>query len=150
MEGKTLDDYDKYENECNKIRQDNIQLLDNFGAWLREKQLTEDTIKKHVNNIEFYINQFLLYEEAIEAKDGASEIGMFLGDWFIRKAMWSSETQIKSNAASLKKFYIFMCEKGQTAQEDLDDLNDDIEDEMPDWLAEMKRFSDLAEDWGNL
>lgn len=150
MEEKTLDDYDKYENECNKIRQDNIQLLDNFGAWLGEKQLTEDTIKKHVNNIEFYINQFLLYEEAIEAKDGASEIGMFLGDWFIRKAMWSSETQIKSNAASLKKFYIFMCEKGQTAQEDLDDLNDDIEDEMPDWLAEMKRFSDLAEDWGNL
>ena len=148
MEEKTLDDYDKYENECNKIRQDNIQLLDNFGAWLREKQLTEDTIKKHVNNIEFYINQFLLYEEAIEAKDGASEIGMFLGDWFIRKAMWSSENQIKSNAASLKKFYIFMCEKGQTAQEDLDDLND--EDEMPDWLAEMKRFSDLAEDWGNL
>jgi len=140
--------YEDYEEECKRIRQDNIKLLDDFGAWLRdEKQLAEDTIGKHVYNIEFYINDFLLYEEANEAKDGACKIGMFLGDWFIRKAMWSSINQIKSNAASLKKFYTFICEKGWTEQEDIDDLNDIIKEEMPDWIVEMKRFDNLAEDW---
>ena len=142
-----MDNYDEYEKECKRIRQDNIQLLDEFDAWLRGKKLAEDTIRKHVFNIEFYSNDFLLYEEAIEAKDGASEIGMFLGDWFIRKALWSSVSHIKDNAASLKKFYIFMYEKGQTEQKDIDDLNAAIKEEMPEWIAEMKRFNDLAEDW---
>ena len=139
------DNYEKYEKECEEIRQKNVQLLDEFSAWLREKQLHEDTIRKHIYNIEFYINQFLLYQEAIEPKDGASEIGSFLGDWFIRKAMWSSVPYIKSNAVSLKKFYTFMCEKGQIDQEDLEDLYDIIKEELPDWIDEMKEFDDLAE-----
>jgi hypothetical protein len=37
---------------------------------------------------------------------------MFLGYWFIKKAMWAKQSAIKSNAASLKKFYTFMHEKG--------------------------------------
>jgi site-specific recombinase XerD len=146
-------DYEKYEKECDRIRQDNIQLLHKFDAWLEEKALADDTIQKHVSNIEFYINHFLLYEEAIEAKDGALKIGIFLGDWFIRKAMWSSVQHIKNNAASLKKFYKFMFEKGQIEQEELDDLYEIIKEEMPDWIDSVKESDDLAErfledEWG--
>lgn len=139
-----MDDYSKYERECEGIRQENARLLDEFGTWLREKQLSEDTIRKHVYNIDFYVNEFLLYEESIEAKDGASEVGMFLGYWFIKKAMWSSVNQIKSNAASLKKFYSFMCEKGQIKQEQLDDLKDTIKEDMPEWIATMERYDDIS------
>ena len=32
---------------------------------------------------------------------------MFLGFWFIRKAMWASQSSIKGNATSLKKLYTF-------------------------------------------
>jgi site-specific recombinase XerD len=138
-------DYEKYEKECDRIRQDNIQLLEKFDAWLEEKGLADDTIQKHVSNIEFYINYFLLYEEAIEAKDGALKIGIFLGYWFIRKAMWSSVQHIKNNAASLKKFYKFMLEKGQIEQEDLDDLHEIIKEEMPDWIDAMREFDNLGE-----
>jgi len=56
----------------------------------RQKILSKKTIDKHVSNVDFYINDFLLYEDAIEAADGVSSMGMFLGYWFIRKAMWSS------------------------------------------------------------
>jgi hypothetical protein len=138
-------DYEKYEKECNRIQQDNSKLLDEFGAWLEGKGLTDNTVQKHVSNIEFYINHFLLYEDAIEARDGALKIGMFLGDWFIRKAMWSSVQHIKSNAASLKKFYKFMFEKGQIEQENLDDLYDIIKEEMPDWENAMRKYDDLSE-----
>ncbi len=138
-------DYEKYEKECNRIRQDNIQLLDEFGAWLERKGLADSTIQKHILNIEFYINHFLLYEDTVEARDGALKIGMFLGDWFIRKAMWSSVQHIKSNAASLKKFYKFMFEKDQIEQENLDDLHEIIKEEIPDWEDAMRRYDDLAE-----
>jgi len=148
-----LDYYRKYEIECERIRQENAQLLDEFDLWLQKKQLTENTVRKHVQNIDFYINEFLLYEDAIEAKKGVLQVGMFLGYWFIRKAMWASVNQIKSNAASLKKFYTFMYEKGHIKQEDLDDLNITIKEEMPNWIATMERYddpsiTDMGQVWG--
>ncbi len=146
-------DYEKYEMDCKKIRKENALILDGFESLLLKKGLKEKTISKHVSNIDFYINEFLLYEDAIKAKDGAYEIGMFLGYWFIRKAMWSSPAQIKSNAASLKKFYIFMHENGKIKKKDLDELKDRIKDEMPEWIATMKRYddpsiTDMEEVWG--
>ncbi len=146
-------DYAEYEAECTRIRTENEDLLAKFAAWLREQKLKESTIKGHVTNIDFYVNDFLLYEDAIEPADGIGDIGYFLGDWFIRKAMWSNQAQIKSNAASLKKFYTFMNEQGLVSDEDLDAMKAEIKEEMPEWLATMERYDDpniddMDEVWG--
>ena len=101
-----LDDYEQCEIECERIRASNTELLDDFAAWLRGSDLTAKTINKHINNVDFYINAYLLYEDTIEPQEGARSVSMFLGYWFIKKAMWASAASIKSNAASLKKFYI--------------------------------------------
>ena len=148
-----MDDYEKYEADCEKIRKKNDNLLDDFESWLKASGLKDKTIRNHTGNVDFYINDFLLYEDAIEAKDGASSIGMFLGYWFIKKASWSSPAQIKANAASLKKFYQFLFEKGQIDKEDFDDLKDRIKEEMPEWLAKMNRYddpsiTDMGKVWG--
>ena len=137
-----MDDYKKYETDCERIKRENSVILKQFAVWLLEKQLSESTIKNHVSNIDFYVNEFLLYEEAIEAKDGAYQIDRFLGYWFIRKAMWSSVSQIKSNAASLKKFYTFMHEKNYIKQEELEQLNDRVKEDMPEWIDTMKRYDE--------
>jgi hypothetical protein len=86
------------------------------------KGLSKKTIEDDCANIDFYINEFLLYEDIVCPEDGALSVGMFLGYWFIRKAMWATKTSIKSNATSLKRFYGFMLEKGMIPQKDLDDL----------------------------
>lgn len=148
-----MDDYEKYEADCEKIRKANNKLLSQFEAWLKTARLKGKTINKHVNNIDFYINEFLLYEDAVEAKDGALDIGMFLGYWFIKKAGWSSPAQIRSNATSLKKFYTFLFENGQIDKEDLDDLKECIKEDMPEWIATMERYddpsiTDMGEVWG--
>jgi hypothetical protein len=80
-------DYEKYEEDCENIKTANEQLLNGFDAWLKLSGLSEKTINNHVSNIDFYINEFLLYDDATEAKDGAQDVGMFLGYWFIKKAM---------------------------------------------------------------
>ena len=103
-----MDDYKKHQTDCKRIRRENSMILDKFAVWLKAKQLSNSTIKNHVNNIDFYANEFLLYEKAIEVKDGASQIGMFLGYWFIRKAMWSSSLIIVYDSFQHLRFAVFM------------------------------------------
>jgi intergrase/recombinase len=132
--------YEQYEKECKRIRKENENLLNDFKKWLSGKKLSKKTIDKHVSNVDFYINDFLLYEDAIEAADGVSNIGMFLGYWFIRKAMWSSKAAIKENAASLKKFYQFMLEMKVISEESFEYLQETIKEDMPEWTATMERY----------
>jgi len=148
-----LNDYEQYEIECKRIRESNAKLLDEFGNWLRKSNLTDQTIGQHVENIDFYINEYLLYDDAVEPQDGVHSVSMFLGYWFIKKAMWASESAIRSNAASLKKFYAFLHERGLVNKDDLDSLKETIKEEMPDWLATVARYddpsiTDMGEVWG--
>lgn len=135
-----MDDYEKYEEDCKKIRISNEQLLNEFGDWLKSSGLVEKTINNHVSNIDFYINEFLLYEEATEAKEGVISVNMFLGYWFIKKAMWASRASIKQNATGLKKFYTFMLEKELIDKEELIDLKETIKEGMPEWLETLDRY----------
>jgi len=137
-----MGDYEKYEADCKKIRKDNETLLVEFEAWLKSSGLSEKTIRNHLSNIDFYINEYLLYEDATEAKDGVRSVSMFLGYWFIKKAMWASQASIKSNAGSLKKFYTFLLGKGFIDIEDLTELKETIKEEMPEWLATLDRYDD--------
>ncbi len=141
-----MDDYEKYEKECERIRDANEHQLDEFESWLKASGLSEKTIYNHRTNIDFYVNEFLLYADTIEAKNGIHSIGMFLGDWFIRKAMWASRANIKSNAASLKKFYTFLHEKDLITKEDLTLMKRSIKEEMPEWLATLERYDSMSLD----
>lgn len=147
------DEYQKYEQACKQIKKDNEKLLEQFEQWLSGKGLAEKTVRRHVENADFYINSFLLYEDAIAAKDGASHISMFLGYWFIRKAMWASPSAIRENAGSLKKFYTFMQEQGQIDADKLQDMKVTIKEEMPEWVGTVERYddpdiTDAEEIWG--
>jgi len=137
-----MNDYDIYEDDCNKIRKNNKQLLSEFKKSLSSSGLSESTINNHVSNIDFYINDYLLSENAIEAKEGVNSVSMFLGYWFIKKAMWASQSSIKGNATSLKKFYSYLCEMGLVEKDDLDHLKERIKEGMPEWLSTLDRYDD--------
>jgi hypothetical protein len=146
-------DYDEYEKEVESIREENLKLLEEFQTWLEAKGLTEKTIYRHISNVDFYINNFLLYEEIIKPAEGACDIGMFLGYWFIKKALWSSVNSIKENIASLKKFYTFMLEKSYISDYDLERLKEIIKEEKDEWFEKMRRYDDpsittMDEVWG--
>jgi hypothetical protein len=104
--------------------------------------LKKATAQKHRQNIDFYINEFLLYESPIHASEGAGEVGMFLGYWFIRKAMWANETSIKANATSLKRFYDFMNMRGEVDLEAVKDMKQRIKEDLPEWIATLRRYDD--------
>lgn len=144
-----MTDYKKYEQDCERITTANKLLLDDFEAGLKAMGLAAKTISNHRSNVDLYINHYLLCEEALEAPQGIHEIDMFLGSWFIRKTTWASPAHIKGNAASLKKFYRFLLEKGLIEKAELDGFMAEIKQEMPSWLAAVKQFNDdlALSDW---
>jgi intergrase/recombinase len=139
-----MNDYKKYEDNCKRIRRANQKLLASFEAWLKSSSLSAKTVKNHLSNIDFYINEYLLYEDPREAKDGICSVSDYLGYWFIKKTTWASQSSIKSNASSLKKFYTFLLEKGLIDKKDLNELKKTIGEEMTEWLETLERYDDLS------
>ena len=126
--------YEDFEKESKSIREENRILLDGFEEWLRQSGLKDKTIRKHVQNADFYINDYLLYDSCTPAKEGVSAINSFFNWFFPRKAMWSSRASTKETAASLKKFYKFLAEMGVMPPADYLFLLAEVKSEMPEWL----------------
>ena len=143
------DAYKEYEKSCGLIRQENALLLDGFVGMLRGQRLATTTISKHRGNVDFFINEFLLYTDATKrARDGIGEIDAFLGDWFIRKAMWSTPRSIKSNATSLYMFYAFLAASDKVTRAELAKLKEIIGLHLTEWQARCKRYNDGdIDDW---
>jgi hypothetical protein len=133
-------------NQLNLVLEENRKILAAYEAWLSDKGLSEKTVAMHCGNIEFYINDFLLHDEPIPAREGIDRIGVFLGYWFIRKAMWASEASIRSNSTSLKKFCDFMQERGEVPAEEVREMKNQIKEELPEWIETVKRYDDLSID----
>jgi len=135
-------DYEQIQSKIKEIKKSNEGHLTTFKQWLKSKGLADKTINGHINNVDFYINHYLNYYDPQDVKAGCYCISGFLGNFFIRKAMWSSCPQIKSNAASIKKFYACMLEHGVVEKDDYDELCEDIKEDMNEWLENMRRSED--------
>lgn len=127
--------YEEWERRSAEIKRENEALLTDFEAWLAGKGLGKNTINDHRLNVDFYINHYLVYDEDVHtAAEGVSLLNGFLGYWFPHKAMWASPSAVKGTAASLKKFYVFLNERGLVAGDDLRDLKEEIKECLPDWM----------------
>lgn len=134
-----------YEIEVNKNVKRNKKFIKEFEEWLKEKGLKTKTIRKHISNIDLYINDYLNYYEVTKMEKGVSKTNMFFSDWFIRKCLWSSVTSIKETAASIKKFYQCMLEKEYINKEDYEFVYEVIKNNINDWIEELEEY-ELEED----
>ncbi|HZX11725.1 MAG TPA: recombinase, partial [Acidobacteriota bacterium] len=97
---------------------------------------------KHVQNIDFYINHFLLYDSPKKASEGVNQLDYFLGFWFIRKAMWASPDTIKENIASLKHFYSYINKIGQVKDKEVSNMEEEIKECKSQWIETVKKYDD--------
>lgn len=133
-----LDEREKQLKENTKRNEDYLKM---FEKSLEEKQLTTKTIRKHVSNIDFYLNDYLTYyDEIIKMEDGTQYTGSFLGDWFIRKAIWASKSSVKEMASSLKKFYEYMSALGFVKISDYQEMCYEIKDNMDLYLENLEDY----------
>ncbi len=130
---------DTYEQDVEIIQKQNELILSEFLEWLTLKGLSVKVINKHEYNVRFYINEYLLYYDALTPEKGIDRIDEFMDDWFPRKALWASKTAIKEYGASLKKFYTFMYEKGSVGKSALDAMKCLVKDKMDDWVYGVEK-----------
>lgn len=132
---------DEREKQLKENTKRNENYLKMFEKSLEEKQLTTKTIRKHISNIDFYLNDYLTYyDEIIKMEDGTQYTRSFLGDWFIRKAMWASKSSIKEMASSLKKFYEYMSALGFVKISDYQEMCYEIKDNMDRYLENLEDY----------
>ncbi|MEE0027516.1 MAG: hypothetical protein U0J70_07990, partial [Atopobiaceae bacterium] len=93
----------EYDRACKAQQKKNDAYLDEFDAYLEKAGLADKTIGKHLQNVGFFVNTYLVYnafEEPVDAADGWKYVDDFLGYFFIRKCMWSTPNSIKQNITS--------------------------------------------------
>lgn len=138
--------YEEYEQQCKRERESNEGYLKEFENDMNESGLSVNTIARHLSNIDFYINEYLLREEPLEMREGCYRVDDFLGYFFIRKCMWSTPGTIKSTAASLKKFYKYMVSKGNIQKDEYQEFCDTIKENMDIWQDDCEQFNNPSVD----
>ncbi|MDY5058128.1 MAG: phage integrase SAM-like domain-containing protein [Bacilli bacterium] len=131
------------ENIERKIKENqtrNKKFIKEFEEWLKEKSLSDKTIKKHISNVDIFINDYLNYYDIETAEEGINSVYSFLSGWFIEKCMWATPYTTKEEAASIKKFYAYMSEKGYVEKEDYKFLCEELKDSMDEILDTLEAF----------
>ena len=128
-------DMDDVDAVMEKMQAQNKKVLDDFEEYLKKSGVTAKTISKHSDNIDFYINYYLLYDEFVSPDKGHYRLDDFFTYYFPRKAMWSSANSVKENITSLKKFYKHLNELSFITDEELKDMNTTIKVEKENWMS---------------
>ncbi len=138
-----MDNFVDYEKLTAEILAENEGYLAEFLEDLDSSGLKEVTIRRHYQNASFYLNTYL-QNNLLRMAEGLdySTISDFLGNFFIRKCMWSTPASIKTTAASLKKFYKSMLDKGHIDEDAYNDFLDTISFSMEDWQADCEIYND--------
>ncbi len=126
--------YEDYEEEVAREKEKNEKILGIFEKWLSESGIKEKTINKHIDNVSFYINEYLLYDDCVPANEGITSMDGFFNWFFPRKAMWSSKASTKETVASLKKFYKCLAAVGLVKDDDYEFMLSEVKSNMDDWL----------------
>lgn len=135
-------DYEQYFKICQSTQETNDLLLELFEKDLVKSGLKEKTINRHLSNVDFFLNEFLVRAGALPMEEGISMLDEYLGNFFIRKCMWSTPANIKTNATSIKKFYKCMLEHRKIEKEDYDFLCSCIKNSMESWQCDCAIYND--------
>ena len=131
---------EEYEQKVEQNQKRNKKYIKEFTEWLNEKGLSKKTIRKHLDNVKLYINEYLNYYDVIKVEDGIEEVDDFLEGWFIEKCLFATKTSLKETAASLKTFYQYMSEYNYVKKEDYKQLCSIIKDNMDIYLEQLEAF----------
>lgn len=141
---REVDDYD--EPDVYLIRRDNNVYLDDFWYWLRDKGQAAATASKHYSNVDTYLNVYLASYERVAVEEGTEYVDGYLGNFFIRKCLWSTPETIRTTATSIVKFYEYMAKRGVVDTFDVNSMKRTIKREMPEWQDTCARYNDPSED----
>ena len=134
------EDEDWAEPDVAGMRSRNNELLDDFWYYQRDKGISNKTASGHVNNTATYLD-FLASYMGEPMEEGTEMVDKFLGNYFIRRCMWSTPQNIPTTAASIVRFYECMADLGYVDEHSVKWMKRTIEDEMDDWKRTCAQYN---------
>ena len=131
-----------YDKKVEENRKRNEKYIKEFEKWLNEKGFVTKTIRKHLSNVDLYINDYLNYYDITKVEEGMNSVRSFLDGWFIQKCLWASKNSLKETTASIKKFYQYMSENNYVSVVDYKDMCSFIKENIDDFLKQVDAFDD--------
>lgn len=91
--------------------------------------LATKTIKRHLQNMDFFLNTYLLFDEAnpLSMQEGVNTIDDFLG-YFLEEKTYFADSTKRSFVTSLRKFYKSMAKYGKITPEQYEDVVESLQD----------------------
>lgn len=129
-----------YEEKMMKIPKKFGELAEDFKKHLISSGLAKSTVKKHTDNMNRFLNEFLLKENVTDIEDGIELLDSyffgFIGGMFLAAPL----TVINGNITSLKKLYRFLEDGKYVSPGTYIKLNEDIKAHKDDWLMLAQGF----------
>ena len=132
-----------YEKKCDAIKEENARMLQLFEEDM--VGLKPKTIDRHLDNVEFFLNTYLLRMGLNDYIKGMDYVDDYLGNFYIRKCMWSTPGNIKTTATSIKKFYQCMLKHEMIQKPDFECMCEKISENMWKWQVDCEMYNDPDE-----
>jgi hypothetical protein len=100
-----------------------ILLKQFFEHLTADKGLNEETASRHAGQIEFFAFHYLRDYNGKSIFDASgSDIEDYLGNWYIRKVLNGTKSDVRPILAAFKKFFKFLYERGEIDKEQLENI----------------------------
>lgn len=132
--------------ELEAKRKENENYLKLFENQMKKEGLAPRIIKKHLSNVEFYINDYLLFSSIINIEDGMSEMRDFFYYWFFAKALQSKCESVSAHIDSVTLFYKLMVDQGLANREDYEKMLCNINEYKAEWIKKFSRHNNSEGD----
>lgn len=116
--------------------QNNEVLVGQFKEFLEEKGFVEQSVEKHVYNISYFLDEYLLPRK-VKLEEAITEIDAFMGNWFLKKTPWVTTTAIQSMSRSLQNFYKFLIKEERVSPKQLQILQMKIKRSYKTWVNRL-------------
>lgn len=137
----------RYEQVMNEVQANNQLLLAEFQNYLINSEgLSTKVVKKHVDNMALFVDEFLLYYTIKTPLKIADEVFDYLADWFPRKVAYGP-SEVKAAGTSLKKFIKFMVVAGEFDQEAVAIAKESISNGIEMGVEHLRVVESMVDFW---
>lgn len=111
--------------------------LKEFKRSLDNAGLSPRTVRAHVKNVGFFIDEYLT-QRRLSPEEGLDEVEHYLGDWLVNEDEYTSKTFLRDSAASLNKFYQYLASNGRVSHVRQREVQQSVRAHLSGWVAALE------------
>ncbi len=133
---------EEYEDIVARVEAANEELLGHFiNVLILEKGVGKRKAHQYADDLRFFGNEYLLDYGGDNLLEGLSSFPSFVGDWFIRKCMWSDEVTLGRNVEAFGLFLRIQMEWGKIKQDEVNAWDDRCQKDLELWCLRVKVYN---------